>query len=509
MELMTIKQGLRSTVCCINERAEQAIDIEFSLPDYCPKIERIIKCMLSPRISNVSYSGQSVSIDGEAQITVLYCASNGELSGFETEARFTKNVDCKTDCDKSLIRVNAHPEYVNCRAVNERKLDVHGAITLHINGSCNEQTDIVTGSENRSLQLQRRRIENAEICGFASKQIMVEDELNLTQTLDSIESIIRNDASVCVSDCRFVAGKAIVKGELCVSILYRSVKKNCECFSSVIPIEQMIDIDGVGEDCITSCEAMLCSLKVRAFTDTDGECRSVLVSAKVNVDVTGSRVVESDIISDCYSVTNNLDIERKTVEVRSNAEQVSASHQIRETLEFPENALGQVIDVCCDTGELSCVCSDGMLKVSGSATASVIAKNSDGECACFDRNIPFEHEFKVAQCGECRAEIRANVASCSYSIKSLSNLEIRAQIDIRGTVFCVEKMQVITDINASDNSEKPIVEMPAFILYYASSGESVWKIAMKYNTGAELIMRANSLDDDLLPEARILMIPGM
>lgn len=509
MDLQIIKQNIKTNETALSEQRETAIDLEFTLPDYCPKIERIVKCTLTPRISNVSYTAAGVTADGEACISLLYTAAdNMGLFGYETEVQFSKSIDC-ADCDRLMITAKARAEYVNCRAVNERKLDIHGAVMISFSGVGGEEVETVVGSDCDKLQLRRERMKAIELCGGASKRFVIDEELILPQMSDSIENIIRSDADIEITDLRTVADRAVVKGVLSVSMLYRSASGGCDTSSQTVPIEQIIDLDNAGEDCICRADAMICSLKLKPFTNAEGECRSVMMSAKVNIDVTACCEKEIEIVSDCYSITHDLDVERKNISLRTFSENLSAVHQLRETLTFPENSLCRVIDVSCKTTDPDCSFEDGAVRVKGSLVVSVIAEDSDSRCSLFEKTVEYSHDFNVSCPRDMTADFHAVASSCSYSIKSESSIEIRAGINISGTVAADKRVSVITDIAADDDRRKQVGEMPAVILYFAKAGESIWQIAMKYNTAADLIMQANDLAADVLSDARVLMIPGV
>lgn len=509
MDLQLIRREMTISRDVLAEQAEQAIDLEFTLPDYCPKIEKIIKCTLTPRIGNVSYSGSTLTADGEAQLSLLYCtAEQPGLFGYETAVQFSKSTDCKHDCDKMMITATVTPGYVNCRAVNERKLDIHGAVMLHFKGVQNDTLDVVVGSECSSLQLRRIKTENLENCGYASKQFIIQQDFNLPQTSGSIENIIRTNAEVSVSDCKFLADKAIVKGTLDLNILYRNASGECETFYGSVPLEEIADVEGVDENCYKNVQIMLCSLKIKPFTDSNGECRSMQAEAKINIDLAGSKINELEPVCDCYSVTNNLDVQRKNIAVKTAAQQISGSHQLREMIELGE-AVGGIIDVSCDCGTIAAAFEASTLTVRGTVIASIIAQDSQNNCICYEKKLPFTHEFAVEPCAEHTADIKAIISGCSYSMKSDDSIELRAQIDLSGLVCCKKQMSVVTDITADDNSQKQIGDMPAIVLYFAKPQESVWDIAMRYNTSVDLIMGANGLDGDILAKDTVLLIPGI
>lgn len=510
MDFMTIKQEISTFDNGFKENAEQPIDVELTLPDYCPKIEKILKCTLKPRINNLSCGNSSVTAEGDAVICVLYSSSEVKgICGYEMCSEYSKDIDVGNDSERNNFSANAVCEYINCRAVNERKLDIHGAFKIVVGGVKNVTKDVITNAQDENLQLQKRKISNIEQAACSSKQFLADDELTLPQTAGSIESIIRSSTDVVLDECKVVAGKAVIKGNVAVNVLYRSSNDNCESFSSAIPFEEVIDMNGADEDCKIMLQPSVCTSKIKPNADSNGECRSVIVSAKINVDIIAYKSVDYEVVSDCFSITNEVNCDRLSLRLKTDMNKLSAMHQIRETLEFPENSLCDVVDVDCETGDLSCRFDDGVLSVNGTLVASVIAADSNGVIYCYDKKLPFVHEFTLNGFSCADADIKANVTDCSYSIKSQSALELRVQIELCGFVFNCENVNLITEVEAIEGSEKKTDDMPALLLYFAQKGESVWNIAMHYNTSPELIISSNSLEGDILPEKKMLIIPSV
>ena len=51
---------------------EQPVDLDFSLPDYCPDIQKILKCQICPQISSRNISGDKLYVEGTANISLIY-----------------------------------------------------------------------------------------------------------------------------------------------------------------------------------------------------------------------------------------------------------------------------------------------------------------------------------------------------------------------------------------------------------------------------------------------------
>ena len=51
---------------------EVPIDMDFSLPDYCPDIQRILKCRVCPGITSRNISGDRLNIEGNVDIDLFF-----------------------------------------------------------------------------------------------------------------------------------------------------------------------------------------------------------------------------------------------------------------------------------------------------------------------------------------------------------------------------------------------------------------------------------------------------
>ena len=97
--------------------AEEPVDADLTLPDYCPDIERILKCTMIPQIYMANISGDCLNIDGNTVIRVMYLdGGKGCLRSYEHTVPFSHSFTLKDSPDRCAIYADAKPEYINCRA---------------------------------------------------------------------------------------------------------------------------------------------------------------------------------------------------------------------------------------------------------------------------------------------------------------------------------------------------------------------------------------------------------
>ena len=128
---LTMPVTVNETV--LKETAEIPVDTDYTLPDYCPEISKILKCKTDVFIISKGINGKNVGVDGNVLITLIYVSDEGELYSYEYQYPFNKTFEGADGIENADIFAAAKTDYINCRAVSPRKVDVHGAISLCVN----------------------------------------------------------------------------------------------------------------------------------------------------------------------------------------------------------------------------------------------------------------------------------------------------------------------------------------------------------------------------------------
>ena len=132
---------------------EVPIDTEYNLPDYCPDIQKVLKCRVVPEISSYGISEDTLRCEGVCDIRVLYLDPRGEgLKCCDFTKEFSATIKVKSAQEKAVAWVRAAVEHVNCRAVNARRIDLHLAMSLKALAVVQRQELIPCSLEDRGLE---------------------------------------------------------------------------------------------------------------------------------------------------------------------------------------------------------------------------------------------------------------------------------------------------------------------------------------------------------------------
>ena len=154
MECNLSKQDVSCEKVLLNTSLEQPASVEFSLPDYCPDIERILKCCLTPVVNQKLINSDSLIIDGVVYINLLYCDSSKQIKSFEYPYPFNEKTELTNSSENAITKmVTVKPiiDGLSCKAITDRRVQVNYNISLKVNVTATFTKQVVTNIDCEEL----------------------------------------------------------------------------------------------------------------------------------------------------------------------------------------------------------------------------------------------------------------------------------------------------------------------------------------------------------------------
>ena len=311
MEYVLLKKALSVCEAVFEGSSEQPVDIDFTLPDYCPDIEKILKCTATPYISMKNLSGGNLEIDGVVNIKVLYLDSkNKTIRCCEHTSPFSCSFTIKGDSENAVASVSLKTEYVNCRALTPRRLDIHGAFTVSARVLKESQQEIPEAVQGDDVEQKSSTVPISSLVGISSGIININETLDIGKNRPAPQTIIRTELTVSHSEPKLAAEKLIVKGEAVLKILYVTDLETGELDTAEfsIPINEMLDASGISDSDTCDMELTVQSYEAGLKSDFDDDSTLISFEAKLCVMATVYNEDTVKIIDDAYSRAYELDL---------------------------------------------------------------------------------------------------------------------------------------------------------------------------------------------------------
>lgn len=507
MEFNFKKTPLKIISKALDTVSEQPVDMDFILPDYCPDIEKILRCKMSPKIYNRNISGGQLQVDGTTVVTVLYVTSQNKIRACEQNLPFSGTFQVSDSPENSVIETWAKPEYVNCRALSPRRLAVHGAFSLYGKVLCKSETELCSPNETENLECKTKNIKAATVTALCQDIFSAGDEISISNK-PPIEVIIDSNVKANITDYRIIPDKLMVNGELNVKLLYLSdvEKGELQQIDYIIPFSQVVDCTGLTEDLTVSPELNLLSYDVRLKSDLLAETPVADVDAKLSITVFGYNSMEVPIITDAYSTEFVTDINSEIISTTSDIEIIKDTFMQKEEISLEGTNISSIIDLSNEYCTLSPIISEDGLILNSKLNICILGNDSENNPVYLERTIEFPKPLNFEKPFNNVEKFNSSIVSISYRIGDNNNLELRIEVRYSLTLTNIEKNSAIVKAFA-DEDNKIQKDNCALTLYFAEKGESLWDIAKEYNTKQQSIYDENSLEQDILDSAKMLLIP--
>ncbi len=508
MDFNMEKQGVNRMEIVYEASAEQPVDCDVTLPDYCPDIMRILRCTITPGIATAGASGDRITAEGTAVVRVIYVSDSGRISCYEQTVPFSKSVNVSSLGEDVCVRAAASTQYCNCRAVNQRRADIHGCIAISFTVTAIKKQEILCGVNGAGVQLKKKSIKVSDMICRLEKMFVLNEVKELDEDSPAVLRILHTRACARVSEVKAITNKILLKGEVWGKITYCTEEGQVCCVEHTMPISQIIEAEGIDENTNNCVHLDVCSFETVPKADSAGEMKLMDITARVTAFVTACCEKELETVCDAYSTEYEADCEKQMMSLETLSGTFSDICLCRGTIEAPE-AVADITDVWCTGVTEKAFIVSGKVKISGSLSLCVLYQSADSQPCMAEKAIDYEYERDVSiQGANARCEPWVYPGECVASAAGSGKIEIKAEINISAEIYEVSEDRIISNITV-DESKARQSTAAALTIYYSEEGESVWNIARRYNTTVEAVMNENNLDSETVGSRRMLLIPSV
>ncbi|MDR1002378.1 MAG: DUF3794 domain-containing protein [Oscillospiraceae bacterium] len=507
MDCKLVNEKVLVNECLFEGSTEQPIDIDISLPDYCADIGKILKCRAVPRVTERLVKPDSLNIAGMTRLAILYAdGRSGEVNCYEHEIPFAASIPLTDAPHDAKASVCVRMEYVNCRALSQRKLDIHGAFSIKAKVTCKREASLASDVEGDGIRLRKKMCKAGNLVSDTQSSFIISEALEVAKDKASIGSIIRNDAVLSVNEQKIIGGKLVIKGDAILTIVYiGEAGEGIEKMEYLMPYNQFIDVDGIEDDCKCDIKLECENIDIGLRTDPDGEYRRMNADIKAFVEAKVYTELETPFVYDAYSVDYETEVERKQLNIEQLSDTVSENIMHQQLLDTGVD-IASVLDIWGDTRDCKVGRKDDKLTLWAAVSVGMILKNSEGGISYIEKLCELEQDIGVLDTSkQFYADAQLVVRNCNYTLSGSNGVDVRLQMQLNAAIYEQQNISSVGAITLDENKPKNLSDA-AVVLYFAHAGEELWDIARKHNSSIETIMADNELASEQLDDSRMLLI---
>ncbi|QEK13278.1 DUF3794 domain-containing protein [Crassaminicella thermophila] len=496
----------------IGEGDTQAlVEGEILVPDVKPDISRILSVDGNINITGKEAVADKIVVDGVVNFKILYASEAGDypIYSMNASAGFSQKIDIPETQPNMDMDVVAEIEHIDFSVINERKISIKTVLNLTGKSIATSKMEVLRGVEGlEDLQILKNTVYYNDRIGNNHSETIVRENFEIDENMPEIAEILKCDAFAVEKEKQVTDGKVIVGGVVKVNTLYVADDDRNSLFllKHEIPFTHFVEVTGAMKDMDSKVKLKVDEVYTDVKENIDGDRKIFEVEAMVKIDAIVNDIEEKEVVVDAYSPSKKLKIDKKKVVFNQTVGKNASNMVVKEMLDLPSNypEIFKVFSINTNPiiTEVSMVEDKNIIEGIIEADVLYISQDKDQSAHSFRQEIPFRHFVEVDGAREgMQTEVDIHINDVDYSLINPEQIELK--VNIGASCIVSKKLEIDVLVDAEELDEMvDLSKRPSITIYYVQPGDTLWKIAKRYHTTVDDLIKTNNIEN---PER---IIPG-
>lgn len=470
------------------------VEGDIIVPDIKPDILNTISTTGNVCVYKKEVLDGKIRIDGDVNVYVMYLAENEEdaTRSLNSNIDFTISQDFEGCMSDMSLDENVNIKSIECKILNERKINVKVTLQLDMVIYANENIDIIKQINNiGDVQSLETSLRVNSLVGEGYSKACAKDTITI-DNIDNLAEILKVDLKLVNKDIKISYNKVLGKADIEFKMMYLTEDNRIKVVDNKIPVMGFVDIENIDENNICDMKYKLKNILVKP---NSVEEHSVYVEVEIEL---YARVYENKdikLIEDMYSPSECLVFNQRSVNTMANKCKVKNTCNIREKVSVPELNNNGLYDVEVKPVILSKNITNSRVIYEGEMELNFIFASSN--VAGIDvKQIKIPFNFNVDS-----TEIIPNmdidtcveVLNQDFIIGIDGSIDVKIDLEFTLNMSNTIKINIIDEISIDETRDKQIYSM---VIYFVKPDDTLWKIAKRFRSTVQDIARVNKIEDE-------------
>jgi LysM repeat protein len=517
MAIDLVRENIECEQLLGESTADTVIKGEYVIPDTHPDVYQILTLDAKPSITTKEVMQDKVYLEGQIALNLLYLAKEDEnksgIYNVSYTAKFSNTIDLSGTNRNMPCEAECYIEHIRPVVINERKIAVDGIIKLKSSVYKVYNFEVVKDLRGLSdIQVLKNSASVDKIVGSCDGEMVAKSHIEIPMDKPEIGTVLKCEANVHKKETKVMDGKIQVSAFAHIVMLYRGKNTTEVCFiEDDVLVNKELEMNGVNSYMESTTDFRVDDLIFDIKENDLGEARIADVEALVKSNTKVMNKEHMDTIEDVYSPSNMMDMEKKNYELNVMHGQASNETIVKGNIELSEEA-PKPASIVMSTGRVYVtdkklvedkVLIEGLLKV------DVLYRTIDEERSAYviEEEMPFTTSVEIPGAKiNMNCVARASLENVEAEIEA-NTIGVKAIVEVYSRVSYMTNKEFLIDVVQNEN-EKP-VKKASITIYVVQGSDNLWKIAKKYHTTMDALLKMNDLEsaEEVKPGMK-LIIPG-
>lgn len=464
------------------------------VPDIKPDILNTIYTNGNVCITKQEIMEGKVRVEGFVNTYVMYVADSEkmEMRSLNTNIDFSEILDFEQARENMQLETNVTLRGMECRVLNGRKVNVKSMIEVEMKVESNEEIEFVREiKEVQDIQLLRENVRVSSLLGRGDTKVYAKDTIMLDD-VDDLAEIMKVNVAVKNDEIKISYNKVLIKADAEVKILYRTEDGRVKNTINLIPVMGFIDMVDVADEHICQVKYDVRNIIIKP---NNVEEHSIYIEVEMGANCSVYENKQMEVIQDLYSPSMNLIYKQKMIKATGEVERVKDICMIQERSQIAELQGAKIYDAEVRANIIKQTITKDKIMLEGEVKVDFIYSavgNETIESIC--NIIPFNSSMNcsgVNQNSDVFVEIR--VGTGDFITMPEGSIDMHIELEMMARNSQTREINVIDEIGVEENRQ---MEKHSIVIYFVKPGDSLWKIAKKFKSTVQDIVKVNNIEDE-------------
>ncbi|TDT62339.1 DUF3794 and LysM peptidoglycan-binding domain-containing protein [Fonticella tunisiensis] len=495
--------------------SQTMVNGDIVIPERNPEIAKVLNMDTRVSILSSEVVEDRIIIEGKMDFDILYSSSDDNRGIYKVSAtsNFTHNIQVPGALPRMSCKIATNIEHKDYEPINAptKKIKVNAVVNIKGMVYEKEAAETIVDIKGEDVQILKDKVRVDEYVGDNSQQTIIKGKIEIPEDMEEVKDILKYNVHIHKKDVSVYEGKIVVNACALMEVVYDTRSNDIKHGEQDVAFTHEIEMPEVkpGMKCDENfrIDDVICT----PVENEAGEKRAIEIEAGVSIGVKVFMTREMENIIDAYSSQARYEIEKENIKVTSLFGENSDSQTIKERIVLPEDQ--EPIDVVkyMVTNPIITdvkIVEDKVI-VEGVVNCSLMYTVTDDRgMTSFEEELPFKSTVEIPGTRiDMISEVDVNIEHASHDKVSQKEVDIKIIVGCSAKVFYKINMDIVKSVVEAEIPDN-IKNMPTIVIYMVQPNDTLWKIAKKYCTTVEDILKLNDLENpDHIEAGMKLLIP--
>jgi len=477
--------------------------LESIVPDACPDILRIVDVCGQALLTGKQARDGLACVSGLVRAIILYQPEGeGSLRRMEVSLPFSCQAEAPGLTELGTVQASPRLRFAEARVLNPRKVLLRVDLAVDVTACQPMEMPLCCGvmeTDDEICQLQYHG-EQYQICSVQEKPFTFREQVRLQGNQNDRPILLASRAQAVCSESKLIGSKLIFKGNVELTALVQESGGVLTSEHEILPFSQVLEIPGAGEDADCQVHVEVTDLQC---TLSEGDNRSLDADFELLAQVRVRCRRPITLLRDLYSTSHTMEVDTIRQELCQFRENSVRPQAVRELLETP-GMVRSVVDSRLTLGQVRKERDGRELLLTTDVWLAVLYLDEQEDLQCVRKSVNVTCRLEHPDESSCSCQSLGEV----FAVPAAGGVEVRFSVEFHCLTTAVEEVACVRSARLGEPRSCGEGGRPSIVLRSVLPGEGLWELAKMYGTTTERILQANELETDVLPEGRMLLIPG-